>query len=254
MAQLNDLLVTGDARIAGKLYTTIAPSQIIDIVYPVGSIYISVNNTNPSTFIGGTWVAWGSGKVPVGVDTGQTEFNSVEKIGGAKTASTSYTPAGTNSGGAVTAHTYTPAGKNTGTAVTMNAVELTHSGGAVQSHTLTTSEIPSHSHSYYTPRYYASETAGGYDIYGVNGTSTTYVFTRTTDAAGSGGGHNHGFTQPSKHSFTPTTKSITQPTFSGTQATLSHTVTNPTFSGTAATITESTLQPYITCYMWKRTA
>lgn len=33
----------------------------------------------------GTWVAWGSGKVPVGVDTSQTEFASVEKTGGEKT-------------------------------------------------------------------------------------------------------------------------------------------------------------------------
>lgn len=254
MAQLKDLLVTGDARIVGNLYTTIAPSQIINIVYPVGSIYMSVNNTNPSTFIGGTWVAWGSGKVPVGVDTGQTEFNSVEKTGGAKTASTSYTPAGTNTGGAVSAHTYTPAGKNTGTAVTMNAVELTHSGGAVQSHTLTVAEIPSHDHIIYTPRYYYSEPGGGGDILGVDSNQVTTVQERKTDVKGGGGGHNHGFTQPSKHSFTPTTKSITQPTFSGTQATLSHTVTNPTFSGTAATITESTIQPYITCYMWKRTA
>ena len=45
-----------------------------------------------------------------------------------------------------------------------------------------------------------------------------------------------------------------QPSFTGTQATLSHTVTQPTFTGTQATITESTVQPYITCYMWKRTA
>ena len=42
MAQLKDLLVTGDARIVGNLYTTIIPSQIINIVYPVGSIYIWV--------------------------------------------------------------------------------------------------------------------------------------------------------------------------------------------------------------------
>lgn len=34
---------------------------------------------------GGTWVAWGVGRVSVGVDTGQTEFNTVEKTGGAKT-------------------------------------------------------------------------------------------------------------------------------------------------------------------------
>lgn len=29
--------------------------SVLDQVYPIGSIYISVNNTNPSTFIGGEW-------------------------------------------------------------------------------------------------------------------------------------------------------------------------------------------------------
>ena len=38
-----------------------------------------------SAIYGGTWVAWGTGRTPVGVDTGQTEFNTVEKTGGAKT-------------------------------------------------------------------------------------------------------------------------------------------------------------------------
>lgn len=53
--------------------------------YPVGSIYLSVNNVNPSKYFGGTWVAWGAGRVPVGVDTTQTEFNAVQKTGGEKT-------------------------------------------------------------------------------------------------------------------------------------------------------------------------
>lgn len=30
-------------------------NNLLDAVYPVGSIYMSVNNVNPGTFIGGTW-------------------------------------------------------------------------------------------------------------------------------------------------------------------------------------------------------
>lgn len=37
-------------------------------LYPVGSIYLSVNDTNPSTFIGGTWKLVGSGKTLWGAD------------------------------------------------------------------------------------------------------------------------------------------------------------------------------------------
>lgn len=29
--------------------------EILDIVYPIGSVYISVNTTNPSTLFGGKW-------------------------------------------------------------------------------------------------------------------------------------------------------------------------------------------------------
>lgn len=57
---------------------------ILTTLYPVGSIYMSVNNTNPSTYFGGTWVEWGSGRVPVGVNTNDSDFNIVEKTGGSK--------------------------------------------------------------------------------------------------------------------------------------------------------------------------
>ena len=52
--------------------------------YPVGSIYISVINENPTKWFGGTWVAFGAGRVLVGVDTSQSEFNTVLKTGGSK--------------------------------------------------------------------------------------------------------------------------------------------------------------------------
>lgn len=53
-------------------------------IYPVGSIYMSINNTNPKILFGGTWTEWGKGRVPVGVNTTDIEFNEVEKIGGKK--------------------------------------------------------------------------------------------------------------------------------------------------------------------------
>ena len=52
--------------------------------HPVGSIYMSVNNTNPSTLFGGIWIDWGTGRVPICVDTSDSDFNSVEKTGGKK--------------------------------------------------------------------------------------------------------------------------------------------------------------------------
>lgn len=59
--------------------------KLLDLTYPVGSIYMSVNNTNPSSLFGGTWVEFSKGKTLVGVDASQTEFNTVEKTGGEKT-------------------------------------------------------------------------------------------------------------------------------------------------------------------------
>ncbi len=61
-----------------------AYNDIILSLYPVGSIVFNTDGVNPSTYIGGTWEAWGSGRVPVGVDTTQEEFNTAEKNGGEK--------------------------------------------------------------------------------------------------------------------------------------------------------------------------
>ena len=54
--------------------------------YKVGDIFLSFNATNPATVKGyGTWALVSSGRTLVGVDTAQTEFNTVRKTGGAKT-------------------------------------------------------------------------------------------------------------------------------------------------------------------------
>jgi len=65
--------------------SSVGGTDILQLVYPVGSIYMSVNNINPGTLFGGTWESWGAGRVPVGVDTTQTEFDTVEETGGSKT-------------------------------------------------------------------------------------------------------------------------------------------------------------------------
>lgn len=54
--------------------------------FPVGAVFISVVETSPATLLGyGTWSAFGAGRMLVGIDPGQTEFDTVEETGGAKT-------------------------------------------------------------------------------------------------------------------------------------------------------------------------
>lgn len=53
--------------------------------HPVGSIYTSTVATNPGDIFGGTWAAFGAGKVLVGLDANDTSFDTVEETGGAKT-------------------------------------------------------------------------------------------------------------------------------------------------------------------------
>lgn len=52
---------------------------------PVGFVFISVVSTNPATLLGyGTWSAFGQGRVLVGINPGEVEFNSLRQTGGAK--------------------------------------------------------------------------------------------------------------------------------------------------------------------------
>ena len=55
-----------------------------DAIYPVGSIYFTANNINPSTLFGGTWERFAKGRTLVGIDEDDTDFNELEKTGGEK--------------------------------------------------------------------------------------------------------------------------------------------------------------------------
>lgn len=46
-------------------------AQLVDLIYPVGSIYMSVNNVDPTVLFGGTWQAI-EGRFLLGADTSYT--------------------------------------------------------------------------------------------------------------------------------------------------------------------------------------
>lgn len=79
---INGKALTGNITITAA---DIGTSAIFLASHPVGSLFETTVSTNPGTLYGGTWAAWGGGRTPVGVNTADTSFNTVEKTGGAKT-------------------------------------------------------------------------------------------------------------------------------------------------------------------------
>lgn len=134
-------------------------------VFPVGSIYMSVNNTNPSTYFGGTWVQIAKGRTLIGV--GEIETNSV----------TTY--------GTVTASEFSPAAGE--------------KGGEV-GHTLTTAQLPAHSHTVNSNATFtvSNATTGGTGTSGIYGSNSGWGsyspadwYRLSTADTGGGGAHNN---------------------------------------------------------------
>ena len=76
-----DIDITG-----GSISESTNVVEVLKKVYPVGCIYTSTVSTNPNTLFGfGTWSAFGAGRTLVGIDSGDTDFDTVEETGGAKT-------------------------------------------------------------------------------------------------------------------------------------------------------------------------
>lgn len=81
-----------DAGIAYAKLAADVRTSIIGVIYPVGSLYISTVSTNPATILGvGTWTAFGAGRVLVGINAADTDFDTAEETGGAKTVSHTHT-------------------------------------------------------------------------------------------------------------------------------------------------------------------
>ena len=59
--------------------------EIFNLVFPIGKVEIFFDNEDHSNFMGFTWERTSIGKVPVGIDTSDTDFNTIGKTGGEKT-------------------------------------------------------------------------------------------------------------------------------------------------------------------------
>lgn len=201
--------------------------QLIDSLYPVGSIYMSTSSANPNTrplLSNTTWVAWGSGKVPVGVNTSDTDFKTVEKSGGAKTV--------TLTTAQMPSHTHTQNSHNH----TQNAHKHT---------------VPNHTHYAvnhgdvfpWREKFLIFEGGSfakdiGTNIPGENTGNRMFPYVNTDNIDGNWrgietvGANGPGSTNNATATNNPTT------------------ATNQNTGGGSA---HNNLQPYITCYMWKRT-
>jgi hypothetical protein len=101
-------------------------------------VFIAIVNTSPATLLGGgTWAAFATGRMLIGLDAGAAGWDTVEETGGAVTHSHAFTQPGAHTMGAIAASASTAKiGTSTSTASasghTHAAPTITaHSGGAV---------------------------------------------------------------------------------------------------------------------------
>ena len=77
MTEITNLLIT-DERIMG--------GGAVREGIAIGGIYMTVSANNPNVDLGyGTWVEWGSGKIPMGLSATEAGFDHMEDFGGSKT-------------------------------------------------------------------------------------------------------------------------------------------------------------------------
>jgi len=112
--------------------------HMLETIYPVGSIYTNAGvATNPGTLLGfGTWTAFGAGRVMVGVDSSDTDFDAVRETGGSKTHTLTIAE--------LPAHTHQLGSNDSGTGTGgASSVEFTRSFGEGNSDSVTSSSVGS---------------------------------------------------------------------------------------------------------------
>lgn len=207
--------------------------EIAEIVYPVGSIYMSVNGINPANLFGGEWERWGKGKTVIGVDTEDSNFDEPETEGGKKEISLSKENIPEHTHKVISAKDalYTDFAKET-----VN----------IQESERTITHTASHGHlvQYKEPSYTAVR-VGNYTDYNnsiavAQAITSRYVSDTTSNVNGFDVAipeHTHeATTEGHKHSI---------------KASEIASVLNTEAEGESKPY--SNLPPYITCYMWKRT-
>lgn len=252
--------------------------------FPVGYVYISTDSTNPASIFGyGTWTAFAQGQVLVGLDPNDSSFNTSQGTGGAKTVAAAGTVSQpTFTGSALSAHTHSVTSNvtvanhtPTQPTVAWPAGVPTASGTAVASHashTHTYTDVVNHTH----PHNLQGSTTGSTTGTNVMASTATGGSARAMAIATSNptGGVATGTTAGPSATLTHTVTDPTiawpagVPTASGggvdahsvtnnavtsgstSAGTPSGTVSQPTFTGSATSV----LQPYITVYMFTRTA
>lgn len=196
--------------------------------FPVGWLLFSEVNVNPATFLGyGTWANYGAGRVLVGLDSGDTDFDVAGETGGAKTVA---------SAGSVAAPADHAAHTHTGPSHQHNLT-----GGAATVHNHTYTEVVNHVHVQNAP----TSASGGAELYALdtNASGSTNSGLSTANPTGAVGA-----TGTTANNTGGVTDNAGTGATGNPSATLTHNA--PAFTGSPTSV----VQPYIVVYMWKRTA
>ena len=194
--------------------------------FPVGAIYMSTTSANPSTFwTGTTWQAFATGKTIVGIDTSDTDFNSVNKVGGSKEVVLTVPNLPT--------HNHT---------VGDNSHSHTANGVGDHSHTL-------NDHSHYIAPHQHGTSWGEHNATGYWG---NWPGTNFRGLAGGIDGDNNMFLTSPVDQWTNGAGAVGMSGSGAHSHTINDTTHSHTLSNTGSNTAHSNLQPYIVTYIWKR--